>query len=164
SNSAGVIAIGATGTIYLSYFLCNVGVLFARLRGWPHKPASFRLGSWGTIINVLAILYGAFGVVNFALWTSPLFGDFGTQTYTIPATSTAAASVINLRDLVNPPINQLSFLGGNVMSSLPAIPLFEVTLGLIVVVGAVYYLVTERGHLATEGVTADEATGEAILG
>ena len=28
-----------TGLIYLSYFLCNIGVLVARIRGWPHKPA-----------------------------------------------------------------------------------------------------------------------------
>ena len=52
------IAIAATGMIYISYFLCNLGVLAARRRGWPHKGAWFSLGSWGTIINVLALIWG----------------------------------------------------------------------------------------------------------
>ena len=38
------LAIAATGTIYISYFLCNWGVLRARRAGWPHRvPGS----SWG---------------------------------------------------------------------------------------------------------------------
>src|SRR5256885_9099092 len=41
-------AIAATGMIYLSYILCNLGVLAARRKGWPHKGAWFSLGSWGT--------------------------------------------------------------------------------------------------------------------
>ena len=55
SDSPFVLAIGATGLIYTSYFLCNLGVLIARTRGWPHAGAWFKLGSWGTIINVLAL-------------------------------------------------------------------------------------------------------------
>ena len=30
------VSIAATGLIYLSYLLCNIGVLAARFRGWPH--------------------------------------------------------------------------------------------------------------------------------
>ena len=58
TDSPGLLATGATGLIYLSYFLCNIGVLVARLRGWPHKGAWFKLGSWGTIINILALVWG----------------------------------------------------------------------------------------------------------
>ena len=35
------------GLIYLSYFLCNLGVLNARRGGWPRQPAWFNLGRWG---------------------------------------------------------------------------------------------------------------------
>ena len=45
----------ATGLIYLSYFMCNLGVAIARSRGWPHKPAWFNLGRWGMLINILAL-------------------------------------------------------------------------------------------------------------
>src|SRR5271154_1687415 len=34
-SGAGIIAIAATGMIYLSYFLGNIAILRARLRGWP---------------------------------------------------------------------------------------------------------------------------------
>ena len=35
------LAIAATGTIYISYLLCNWGVLRARQKGWPHRGASW---------------------------------------------------------------------------------------------------------------------------
>ena len=62
------LAIAATGTIYISYLLCNWGVLRARRRGWPHQGAWFKLGSWGTIINILALVWGAAMVINIGLW------------------------------------------------------------------------------------------------
>ena len=78
AGSAIYIAIAATGLIYIGYFLCNFGVLIARRRGWPHQGAWFNLGSWGTIINILALIYGGFMILNIALWTDPgLFGVFG---------------------------------------------------------------------------------------
>ena len=58
TSSPGVLAIAATGMIYSSYFLCNLGVLMARRRGWPHQGAWFKLGSWGTILNILALVLG----------------------------------------------------------------------------------------------------------
>ena len=163
SDNPGVLAIGATGLIYTSYFLCNLGVLFARRRGWPHKGAWFKLGSWGAIINVLALVWGGAMIINFALWQSDAFGALGTQSWTIPASGTTAAQVIGLRTQTNPTIDTLSFLG-NVMSGLPQIPLFEFTLGLILVTGVVFYLATERRRLTSDAITADEATGEATIG
>jgi amino acid transporter len=43
AGAAIYIAVGATGMIYISYFLCNLGVLFARRNGWPSPgPADRR--------------------------------------------------------------------------------------------------------------------------
>ena len=61
-------------------------------------------------------------------------------------------------------LNTLTFLGGKTVSWLPPIPLFEFTLGLIVVVGGIYYLVAGRGRLDVEPVMADATTGEATIG
>ena len=144
---AATLAIAATGMIYLSYFLCNLGVFVARTKGWPTKAAWFKLGSWGTVINLIALLYGGFMIVNIGLWTAPnLFGDFGTD----------------LRGLSNPFINTFLSWGGDVLTDLPAIPVFETLVGIVIVVGALYYLAAQRGH--EDAVDADIATGEAVIG
>jgi urea carboxylase system permease len=65
-SGAGTIAIAATGMIYLSYFLGNLVIMRARLRGWPKVRAPFRLGRWGLAINILGLLYGGAMLVNFA--------------------------------------------------------------------------------------------------
>ena len=52
----------------------------ARTKGWPHTHAWFSLGRWGKLINVLALIYGGFMIINIALWNDTgLFGDFGTD-------------------------------------------------------------------------------------
>jgi urea carboxylase system permease len=63
---AGIIAIAATGMIYLSYFVLNIALLRARLRGWPKEKAPFSLGKWGLPLNVLGVLYGGAMLLNFA--------------------------------------------------------------------------------------------------
>jgi len=65
-SGAGIIAIAATGMIYLSYFLGNIAILRARLNGWPKTEAPFRLGVWGPVVNVVGLLYGGAMLVNFA--------------------------------------------------------------------------------------------------
>lgn len=146
TDSPGLLAAGATGLIYLSYFLCNLGVLVARSRGWPRKGAWFKLGSWGTVINILALVWGGFMIINFGLWSDPaLFGNFGGD----------------LRDFTNPSLTIVTS-GGNPISWLPDIPFFEATVLLILIVGALYYLVSVRGQAAD--VEADAATGEAMIG
>jgi amino acid transporter len=65
-SGVAIIAIAATGMIYLSYFLGNLVIMRARLRGWPKISAPFSLGRWGPVINVLALLYGGAMLVNFA--------------------------------------------------------------------------------------------------
>jgi amino acid transporter len=148
------LAIAATGMIYISYFLCNLGVFVARQRGWPHKGAWFSLGSWGTIINIVALIWGGLMVINIGLWTAPdLFGDFGND----------------LRNTwSNPFINSFIAVGKNadgtpnVLTGLPAIPVFEALVGVVLIVGLAYYLVAQRGR--KDAVEADVATGEAVIG
>jgi len=146
TDSPVTLAAGATGLIYLSYFLCNLGVLRARTTGWPHKGAWFSLRSWGTIINVIALIWGGLMIINFGLWSdSGLFGNFGSD----------------LRDLTNPSLTILTS-GGSAISFLPDIPFYEASILLILVVGAVYYFATGQAR-REDRVEADMATGEAMI-
>jgi amino acid transporter len=141
------ISIAATGLIYLSYLMTNLGVLAARRRGWPHKPAWFNLGRWGMPINILAILYGGLMLFNIAVWQDEgLFGNFGGAG----------------RGLTNPNIDTFIKPFGNVIEGLPAWPVFEVLVAALLIFGALYYLVSIRGRAAD--VEADAATGEAVIG
>ena len=124
---AGLIAIAATGMIYLSYLLGNLAVLFARFRGWPTEATPFKLGGWGTIVNVLALLWGASMLVNF-LWP---------------------------RSSSNPPLSGLPNLA--LPGALGNIPIFEATLGVILIVGAIYYAFAQRGMPDTKAVAPAEA-------
>ncbi len=141
-----VLSICATGLIYLSYFLCNFGVLMARRRGWPHQRAWFNLGRWGMPVNILALVYGGLMIVNIALWNdTALFGDFGTEG----------------RAYWNPFINTFLQWFGTPLENLPPLPLYETVVGTLVLLGAIYYAVALRGR--TTDVEADAATGEAVI-
>jgi len=63
---AGIVAIAATGMIYLSYLIGNFALLRARLRGWPKAKAPFSLGRWGLPLNLLALAWGGGMLLNFA--------------------------------------------------------------------------------------------------
>ena len=65
-TGAAIIAIAATGMIYLSYFLGGVAVLRARLRGWPKVKAPFGLGKWGMPVSLLGLAWGGGMLINFA--------------------------------------------------------------------------------------------------
>ena len=146
------LAIAATGMIYISYFLCNLGVFTARRKGWPHKGAWFSLGGWGTIINAFALLWGGLMVINIGIWTSPIFGAFGTDlrnTWTNPFINTFLAFGKNADG------------SANILAGLPAWPVFETLVGLVVLTGAIYYLAVQRGR--EDRVDADLATGEAVI-
>ena len=143
------ISIAATGLIYVSYFMCNAGVLVARMSGWPRKPAWFNLGRWGKIVNILALVYGALMIINIALWADTgLFGDFGTDG----------------RLFWNPFINTFIKPFGNEISGLPAWPVFETLVGAILISGAIYYAVAVRGMAHDVETEADLVTGEAVIG
>jgi amino acid transporter len=128
---AGTIAIGATGMIYLSYILGNIAILFARLRGWPKESAPFKLGQWGTIVNILGLVWGVAMEINF-LW--PRNAAVGGQ---------------------NPPLSALPnvTIGGLIGD----IPVFEATLGLILLVGAIYYFIAQRNAPETQAIKPAEA-------
>ncbi|TAN34635.1 amino acid permease [bacterium] len=125
---AGIIAIAATGMIYTSYFLGNVAILIARRRGWPKEAAPFKLGSWGTIVNLLGLLWGGSMLVNF-LW---------------PRLSS------------NPPLSSLPNVPN--LGPLGGIPIFEATIGVIVLVGLIYYALAQRGMPDTAAIQPAEAT------
>ena len=63
---AGILAIAATGLIYISYFIVGVAVLRARLDGWPHREAPFKLGKWGLPASIGGLVWGGAMIVNFA--------------------------------------------------------------------------------------------------
>ena len=75
----GIIAIAATGMIYLSYFLGNLVILRARARGWPKASAPFSLGRWGMLVNILGLIYGGAMLINFA-WPRPASNPKPNQT------------------------------------------------------------------------------------
>jgi amino acid transporter len=115
-SGAGTIAIAATGMIYLSYFLGNIVIMRARTRGWPKVRAPFRLGRWGILVNVVALLYGGAMLVNFA-WPRAASNPKPEQTGGL-----------------------LSF-GWSFLNKIPI--LWTVVIG-IAVIGAIYYLAAGR--------------------
>jgi amino acid transporter len=126
-----IIAIAATGMIYLSYLIGNLALLRARLTGWPRTKAPFSLGRWGLPISVLAIAYGGGMLLNIA-WP---------RAATNPRPATEAPALDFKWHWLN------------------TLPVLWSTLGVIVVVGAVYYVLVQRtkpAHLqAPEGEVPD---------
>ncbi len=135
STAIGVIVTGATGMIYLSYFLNNVASLNARFKGWPRVKAPFSLGRWGIVVNVLALIYGGLMIINF-LW----FGGLR-NVYTNPSMGTAFPAWANI------PV-----LGG--------FPIFEFSLVVFFVVGAIYWFGFKRRSIIANGEQAAEALAE----
>jgi len=115
-----IIAIAATGMIYLSYLIGNIALFRARLRGWPKTKAPFSLGRWGMPLTVLALLYGGGMFVNM-LWP---------RAATNPRPATEAPS--------------LNFHWHWLNSQ----PVLWSTLGVIVIVGAIYFALVQRNKPA----------------
>ena len=126
---AGLIAIGATGMIYLSYILGNLAILLARLKGWPKEAAPFKLGQWGLWINILGLIWGVAMEINF-LWPRNL--AVGNQ---------------------NPPVSTLPNLPN--LGPIGSIPLFEGTLAVILLVGVIYWAIAQRRAPETSAATAE---------
>ncbi len=128
---ASTIAIAATGMIYLSYFLGNLAVLAARLRGWPKTPAPFRLKGWGPVVNVLGLIYGGAMLVNFA-WPRAASNPEPNQTVV------AGQQLVNFH-----------------MAWLNKIPLLWSVFVFILLVGALYYLFVGRNKQFTSVATPE---------
>jgi amino acid transporter len=123
-----VIAVAATAMIYLSYFLGNLAVMRARTKGWPKADAPFKLGVWGKPINVLALLWGGAMLFNLLWWTNDL---------------------ASLRVLTNPKATQTDYYGTGPLVDFPIdflnkIPLMELIIGAVLIVGAIYYFTVGR--------------------
>ena len=113
-SGAATIAIAATGMIYLSYFLGNIVIMRARARGWPRVSAPFKLGRWGILVNIVALLYGGAMLINFA-WPRPASNPKPNQTNGLL---------------------KLGFLDG--------IPILWTVVVFIALIGAIYYLIVGR--------------------
>ena len=60
----------ATLGIYLGFHMVTFAALRARLKGWV-PAGNFTLGRWGLPVNVLALAYGVFAMVNMAWPRTP---------------------------------------------------------------------------------------------
>jgi len=135
SQAIGVIVTGATGLIYVSYFMNNIASLGARMRGWPRVKAPFSLGQWGMLVNILALVYGGLMIINF-LW----FGGLR-NFYTNPVMGSAFSSWANI------PV-----LGGT--------PIFEFSLVVLFGVGAIYWFGFKRRAVIAGGEKRAEALSD----
>ena len=134
---AAIVAIAATGMIYLSYLVCNIAVMRARLRGWPRTPAPFSLGKWGIPVTALGLLWGGGMLLNIA-WP---------------------------RVATNPTPNETGKLLNFHWHWLNDRPIFWTVVIVITLVGAAYYVLVQRtkpAHLqAPEGEVYAEQAPEA---
>jgi amino acid transporter len=119
-SGVAIIAIAATGMIYMSYFLCNIAILRARAGGWPRTSAPFRLGSWGMVVNIVGLIYGGAMLINFA-WPRVASNPKPEQT------------VVAGQQLVD---FHIAFLN--------KIPILWTVFVFVVLVGAIYYLAVGR--------------------
>lgn len=69
--------------VYLAYLLVTVPTLVARLRGTlaPADAAHFSLGRWGVAVNVAAVVWGVFMVVNMGWPRAAVYDPSGTHWY-----------------------------------------------------------------------------------
>ena len=136
---AGIIAIAATGMIYLSYFIGGLAVLRARLRGWPRTKAPFSLGRWGKLVNIVAILWGLAMLLNFL-----------TPSSASSAFDPNASGANYMRIISNPkPVQTDYYVEGEQLVDfkidfLNKIPVIWTVFSLILIGGAIYYLAAQR--------------------
>jgi len=61
----------ATAGTYIAYQMVVFGGLVARAKGWPRARAGFNLGRLGWPINLVALIYGVFMIINLAWPRTP---------------------------------------------------------------------------------------------
>ena len=139
---ASTLAVGATASIYLSYLLGNLAFMWARTKGWPKTKAPFSLGGWGKLVNIVALVWGAVMMINF-LW---------------PSTATSGAN--SLRIFSNPKASQTDYGAGQLVNFhidfLNKIPLIELWIGVVFIVGAIYYFAAQRNKPWQPSIPPDE--------
>jgi hypothetical protein len=92
-------------------------------RLWSHP---FKLGRWGIVINIVASLYGGVMIINF-LW----FGG--------------------LRNVYTNPTIETAFPGLNNVPAIGSIPIFEFSLIVLFVIGAIYWFGFKRRQVLANG-------------
>ena len=136
---AAVIAVGATASIYLSYLLGNMAFMRARMKGWPKTSAPFKLGKWGMVVNVIAILWGVAMMLNFL-----------TPSTVNSAWDPNASGANYMRIISNPkPIQTDYYVEGDQLvdfkiSALNKIPVIWTVFALILISGALYYWLAQK--------------------
>jgi urea carboxylase system permease len=135
TTAIGIIVVGATGLIYTSYFLNNIASLGARMRGWPSTKAPFSLGRWGIPVNILALVYGGVMIINF-LWFGGLRDVYTNTTLGLAFPRLANVTFVN------------------------KIPLFELSLAILLVVGAIYWFGFKRSAVIASGEKRAEALSD----
>jgi amino acid transporter len=136
---AAVIAVGATASIYLSYLLGNMAFMRARMKGWPKTSAPFKLGKWGMVVNVIAILWGVAMMLNFL-----------TPSTVNSAWDPTASGANYMRIISNPkPIQTDYYAEGDQLvdfkiSALNKIPVIWTVFALILISGALYYWLAQK--------------------
>jgi amino acid transporter len=149
---AAVIAVGATASIYLSYLLGNLAVLRARTKGWPRTAAPFKLGGWGLLVNIVAVVWGLAMMLNF-LWPSSAVGTFDAGT---------ASDSNYLRIFSNPkPVQSDYYVQGQPLlnfhiEALNKIPIIWTVFTVIFIAGALYYWLAQKKKPWEPVVPSDE--------
>jgi len=149
---AAVIAVGATASIYLSYLLGNLALLRARARGWPKTSAPFKLGGWGIVVNIIAVLWGLLMLINFL-----------TPSAATNAWNAGDASSANyLRIFSNPkPAQSDYYVEGEQLVDfkidfLNKLPVIWTVFAAILIAGALYYWTVQRKKPWEPSVPPDE--------
>jgi amino acid transporter len=137
------IAVAATASIYFAYLLGNLAVMRARMRGWPRAKAPFSLGGWGMLVNAVAVIWGIAMFVNF-LW---------------PASTSGSGAI---RVATNPSAEQTGGLVNFHIGFLNKISLIELVIGIVSIVGAIYYFAAQR-RKPYEPVVIPDEQGEIVI-
>ena len=61
----------ATAGTYIAYQMVVLGGLIKRSKGWPTEKAYFNLGKWGWPVNIIALVYGVFMIINLSWPRTP---------------------------------------------------------------------------------------------
>ncbi len=143
------LSIAATGLIYVSYFLCNAGVMRARTKGWPHARPGSASAAGASSINIVALIWGG-------------ADDHQHRPLERPG-PVRRLRRRRARLYWNPFINTFIKPFGQEIAGCRPGRLFETLIGLIVIFGAIYYFAAVRRQAPdVEGADTDRRGGDRL--